>query len=85
MIISHKSLHISGVLCVFSHTIYEEYRRCIFVEEFTDIGYTELLANVIFDNVCTDEESDVLKFARALKEEDVSKEMSIYLICNKFV
>lgn len=66
-------------------TGYEEYRRCIFVEEFTDIGYTELLANVIFDNVCTDEESDVLKFARALKEEDVSKEMSIYLICNKFV
>ncbi len=64
---------------------YEEYRRRIFVKEFTEIGYTELLANVIFDNVCTDEENDVLKFARALREEDVSKEMSIYLICNKFV
>lgn len=64
---------------------YEEYRKSIFVKDFMEIGYTELLANVIFDNVCTDEENDVLNFARALKEADVSKEMSIYLICNKFI
>lgn len=61
---------------------YEEYRRSIFVKDFMEIGYTELFANVIFDNVCCNDEEAVLNFARALKAEGVSKEMSVYLISN---
>lgn len=62
---------------------YEEFRRNIFLNEMKQSGFGEAFINVIFDECCEDNEAEIIKLAKALKEEKISKDMAAYLILKK--
>lgn len=66
---------------------YENFRKRKFITILKDIGYSELFSNVLYKDKMRLENEDQKLFetitkAKAFNEENVSKEMSVYLLLN---
>lgn len=67
------------------NTKYEHFREKKFINTFKGLGYSELFANILYDEKVKRSNVDswlfdMMKKAKAFKEEGVSKELSIYLL-----
>ena len=66
---------------------YKVFRKRKFITTLKDIGYSELFSNVLYEDKMRLENEDQKLFdtitkAKVLKEEDVSKDVAVYLLLN---
>lgn len=60
---------------------YDKYKRHYFINKMDGLGFGETFLNVLYDEHLNDNHLDsAIKFAQALKEENVSKDMAVYLL-----
>ena len=59
---------------------YEQYKRNYFINKMDGLGFGETFLNVLYDDLNGSGLYSTVKFAQALNEENVSKDMAVYLL-----
>lgn len=59
---------------------HEQYRRNYFINNMDGLGFGETFSNILYDDLDNSSLKSTVKFAKALKEENVSKDMAVYLL-----
>lgn len=62
---------------------YDAFSRRIFFNRMKDSGFGEAFINIVFDECYEENMEDIVALANALKEENISKDMAVYLILQK--
>ena len=62
---------------------YDTFSRKIFLNKMKNSGFGEAFINIVFDNCYEDAVEEIVALAEALKEENISKDMAVYLILQK--
>ena len=62
---------------------YEKYKMQYFLNQMKDSGFSETFLLVLFKEASGSYLDSIVEFARALKEENVSKDMAVYLILER--
>ena len=59
---------------------YRQYKRNYFINKMDGLGFGETFLNVLYDEIGNVALEPIVQFAQALKEENVSKDMAVYLL-----
>lgn len=62
---------------------YGQYKRHYFINKMDGLGFGETFLNILYDDLNNSSLEPTVQFAQALKEENVSKDMAVYLILKR--